>query len=212
MYKEPITMLTRPRPLFRARSPTPPDPKPWIDTLSALASLVFVVVEVLRGGEVGAFTPDISSNVVGGVRVPWVEGEPALGSSVDSGPPDDEGKTGIDMRCRSLCCAPETGDSGLLAVGVCEARLENCAVPDSGLAQLGALSIDPLCEAGEAIVGKTIIDLASAVISANRVEVRSHMMVFSVVVFSRAIGGTSNVSSGKRACRVWDVDSNAMTQ
>lgn len=141
-----------------------------------------------------------------------MEGEPALGSSVDSVPPDDEDKTGIDMRCRSFCCAPDTGDSGLLVVGVCEARLENCAVPDSGLAQLGALSIDPLCEAGEAIVGRTIIDLASAVISANSVDVRSHIIVLRVVVFSCAMGGTSNVSSGKRTCRVWDIDSKAITQ
>ena len=118
-------MLTRPRPLFRARSPTPPDPKPWIDTLSALASLALVDAVVFRGGEVGVFTPGISSNVVGGVRVPWVEGEPALGSSVGSEPPDDDGNTGIDIRCKSFGCAPETGDSGLLAVGVCEALLEN---------------------------------------------------------------------------------------
>lgn len=205
-------MLTRPRPLFRARSPTPPDPKPWMDTLSALASLVLVEVELFRGGEIGAFTPDISSKVVGGVRVPCVGGEPALRSSVDSGPPDDEGNTGIDMRCKSLCCAPETGDSGLLAVGVCEARLENCAMPESGLAQLGALSTDPLRDDGEAIVGRACIDLARVVISANNVEVRSHMIVFKVVVFNCAIGGTSSVSSGSRVCRDWDVDSKAMTQ
>lgn len=171
-----------------------------MDTLSALASRAFVDAELLRGGEFGGFTPEISSNVVGGVRVPSVEGEPALGSSVVSGPPDD-GNTGIDMRCASLSCAPETGDSGLLAVGVCEARLENCAVPDSGLAQLGALSIDPLCEAGDAIVGSTCIERASAVNSANKVEVRSHMMVLRVVVFSCNIGGTKSDSWGSRGCR-----------
>ena len=167
-----------------------------MDNLSALASLALVVL--FRGGETGVFTPAISSKVVGGVRVPCVEGDPARGSSVDNGPPDDDGNTGIDIRCKSLGCAPETGDSGLLAVGVCEARLENCVVPDSGLAQLGALSADPLCEAGDAIVGKACIDRASVVISASNVDVKSHMIVFNVVVFSCAIGGTSSVSWGRR--------------
>lgn len=115
------------------------------------------------------------------------------------------------MRCRSFGCTPELGDSGLLNVGVCEARLENCAVPESGLAQLGAFSADPLCDAGDAMVGKPCIDLASVVISANKVEVRSHMMVFRVVVLSCAIGGTNSVSGGKRACRVGDMDSNTIT-
>lgn len=141
-----------------------------------------------------------------------MEGEPARGSSVDKGPPDDDGSTGIDMRCKSLDWGPDTGDSGLLAVGVCEARLENWAVPESGLAQLGALSVDPLCEAGDAIVGKACIDRARVVNSASNVEVRSHMMVFNVVVFSCAIGGTNSVSWGRRGCRDWDVDSKTITQ
>lgn len=125
MYREPMTMLTLPSPLLRARSPTPPDPNPWMDTRSELAFLFFVDAALFRGGEVGGFTPEISSKVVGGVRVPCVEGEPALGSSAVNGPPDADGNTGIDMRCRSLDCAPETGDSGLLPIGVCEALLEN---------------------------------------------------------------------------------------
>src|SRR5690242_21889661 len=98
MYKEPMTMLTLPRPLLRARSPTPPDPKPCIDTRSEFASLVFVEEVLFRGGEVGLLTPEISSKVVGGVRVPCVEGEPALGSSVDNGPRSEERRVGKECR------------------------------------------------------------------------------------------------------------------
>ena len=46
--------------------------------------------------------PDISSNVVGGVRVPCVLGEAALGSSKVNGPPELDGSTGMDMRCKSF--------------------------------------------------------------------------------------------------------------
>jgi hypothetical protein len=123
MCSVPTTILTRPRPLLRARSPTPPEPNPWIDTRSdalslvaelGLAGLLFTCCSVFA-----ALTPDISSKVVGGVRLPCALD--ARGSSTVKGPPDVDGKTGIDMRCASFW-TPERGDSGLLALGVCEFR------------------------------------------------------------------------------------------
>ena len=54
---------------------------------------------------------------------------------------------------------------------------------------MGALSVDP--EAGDAMVGRTCIERASAVISANNVDVKSHMIVFNVVVFNCVFGGTN---------------------
>jgi hypothetical protein len=42
--------------------------------------------------------PDISSKVVGGVCVPCALEDAVLGSSVDSGPPEFDGNTGIDIR------------------------------------------------------------------------------------------------------------------
>jgi hypothetical protein len=54
------------------------------------------------------------------------------------------------------------------------------------------LSVDP--EAGDAMVGSTCIERASAVISANNVDVKSHMIVFNVVVFNCVFGGT-NIAS-----------------
>jgi hypothetical protein len=136
--------------------------------------------------------PDISSNVVGGVRVPCALEEAVLGSSVDNGPPEFDDNTGIDMRWLSFS-ALFTGDSGLLAVGVCEFRRANCEV-ESAAAQLGVASAAPFCEAGETSVGRACIDFAKVVISANKVAVRSHMKVFIVVVFRCDFGGIKRVS------------------
>jgi len=120
MYKVPVTMLMRPRPLLRALSPTPPDPNPWIDTRSAaeffvdapgFAGLLAVWCKVFA-----ALIPEISSKVVGGVRVPCALTEAERGSSVDSGPPELDGSTGMDARCVSFWAFP-TGDSGLLVLG-----------------------------------------------------------------------------------------------
>jgi hypothetical protein len=55
----------------------------------------------------------------------------------------------------------------------------------------------PFCEAGEATVGSACIDLAKVVISARRVAVKSHMMVFMVVVFSCDMAGTNIVPEGR---------------
>ena len=110
-------------------------------------------------------------------------GEADLGSSVAGGPPEVDGSTGIDMRWVSLC-APETGDSGLLEIGTWEFRLCDSIEAGSALAQLGVLSILPACDPGDATVGKACIDLAKVVISANSIDVRSHMNVFIVVVLS----------------------------
>jgi hypothetical protein len=94
------------------------------------------------------------------------------------------------MRCPSFC----TGDAGLLALGACEFRRENCELLESETAQLGVTSVLPFWDAGEASVGKAWIDFASAVISAKRVAVRSHMIVFIVVVFNWDLGGIRTVS------------------
>ena len=117
-----MTMLTRPLPLLRALSLTPPEPKPCTDTLSALESralvgggfeeLLFVRLKVLA-----VLTPAISSKVVGGVRVPPEVGEVALGSSLFKDPPDAEGSTGNDMRCSSFWLAG-TGDSSRDVVAI----------------------------------------------------------------------------------------------
>ena len=121
MYNVPITIPMRPRPLFLALSPTPPEPNPWIETRSAIVLLVAVLglLDVLFGccAVLAALIPDISSKVVGGVRVPCALEEAVLGSSVDNGPPELDGNTGIDIRWPSFR-ALLTGDSGLLVLGV----------------------------------------------------------------------------------------------
>ena len=68
------------------------------------------------------------------------------------------------------------------------------------MAHDGVFAAVPLCAAGEATVGKACIDLAKVVISASSVAVRSHMMVFIVVVFSSDAGGTKIVSGGRLEC------------
>lgn len=80
----------------------------------------------------------------------------------------------------------------------------------SELAQFGVPSTEPACDAGETTVGRACIDFASAVISARRVAVRSHMTVFIVVVLSWFLGGISFVSGGRHGCRNWDVESKSM--
>lgn len=121
-----MTMLTRPRPLFRARSPTPPDPKPCVETRSDVESLLDdrVLDEVLCEGvsPLAALIPEISSNVVGGVRIPCMFCKAVLGSSVLGGPPGFDDSVGIDMRCTSFA-AVSLGVSGLEVVGTCELRL-----------------------------------------------------------------------------------------
>lgn len=94
----------------------------------------------------------------------------------------------------------DTGDSGLLDTGTCEFLRENKDVEGSALAQLGTLSVVPAWDAGEEMVGKTCIDLASVVNSASSVEVRSHMMVFIVVILICVAGGTRSVSGGRLGC------------
>jgi hypothetical protein len=133
---------------------------------------------------------------VGGVCALCAPGDADLESSPA---PDVEGNTGIDMRWESLC-APDKGDSGLLALGVCEFRREDCVVGYSELAHEGVLPAAPFCDAGEATVGRACMDLANVVISARSIAVRSHMMVFMVVVFRRDVGGTNIVSGGRRGC------------
>jgi hypothetical protein len=69
----------------------------------------------------------------------------------------------------------------------------------SDVAHEGVLPVAPFWEAGEATVGNACIDLANVVISASRVAVKSHMMVFIVVVFSCDMAGTRIVSGGRRS-------------
>jgi hypothetical protein len=112
------------------------------------------------------------------------------------------------MRCKSLW-EPEIGVSGLFPLGACEARREDCPAK-SELAQLGAFSATPFCDAGDTRVGKAWIDLASVVNSARSVAVRSHIKVFMVVVLSWDSGGIKIASRGRRGCRDLAIELNIM--
>jgi hypothetical protein len=56
--------------------------------------------------------------------------------------------------------------------------------------------------------GNTCIDLAKVVISASKVDVRSHMSVLIVVILTWGAGGTNNVSAGSRGWPCWETQSN----